>query len=138
MRPGDKPRVGTAPGATPGRSQFQASGVVDVFKSAKGTLNKIFAGGQAAANSTDRLEGYSGFTSEGPGGLGEAGTGRGGGGTSMGLGGTSDKGAGGGKTGKGLGAFGEGGNMLGGTGKVLVQSTGGKGKIMARILEVLD
>lgn len=123
LRPG-KQTTNAALRALPGHSQTNLTGLVEVFKEAKGTLNKIYAGGSGAANSVNQLEGYSGFTSHGEGGLGEAGKGTGGGGKSLGLGGLSDKGAGGGRQGKGLGALGSGGNILGGTGKLAVSSGG--------------
>ena len=127
QRPGaDK---GKSVGASmPGNSQTRDFGVVDVFKSNQGTLSKLFAGGKGASNAANKLEGYSGFTSEGKGGLGAAGAGSGGGGQSMGLGGLAEKGAGGGKKGSGLGALGSGGNILGGTGKLSFDSAGGGGE----------
>ena len=107
-----------------GHSQTDSLGVVDVFKSDKGTLSKVLAAGRGASNAAKSLEGYSGFTSKGEGGLGAAGTAAGGGGTSQGLGGLADKGIGGGKTGTGLGALGSGGNILGGKGRLAIESGG--------------
>ncbi|MGE4232956.1 MAG: TonB family protein [Bacteriovoracia bacterium] len=123
LRPGETKNL-NAPVSTPGHSQVQSMGVVDVFKSNKGALAKILAAGRGGSNSLSNLEGYSGFTTKGDGGLGEAGAGSGGGGKSLGLGGLSNKGSGGGKKGSGLGALGSGGNLLGGTGKLAVQSGG--------------
>jgi TonB family protein len=123
MRPGEGKKTNAA-AMNRGHSQTDDMGVVDVFKSNKGTLSKLLAGGRGASNAAAKLEGYSGFTTEGKGGLGEAGSGSGGGGKSEGLGGLSDKGAGGGKRGTGLGALGQGGNMLGGTGKLAIASGG--------------
>lgn len=123
VRPGEgKKPSGLA--SSPGRSQTNSVGVVDVFKSSAGTLSKIFAGGKGASTAADKLEGYSGFTTRGGGGLGAAGSGAGGGGTSMGLGGLAEKGPGGGKQGKGLGALGSGGNLLGGKGTLAIDSGG--------------
>lgn len=124
LRPGEGSSSNAA-ATNVGKSEVQGLGVVDLFKSQKGTLNKILAAGSGPANAADKLEGYSGFTSQGEGGLGEAGTGKGGGGQSLGLGGLSNKGVGGGKKGTGLGALGSGGNILGGTGKLTVDSGGG-------------
>lgn len=125
QRPGEgKPTGGMA--ANRGRSQTNDMGVVDVFKSYQGTLSKVLAGGQGASNAASKLEGYSGFTSQGVGGLGAAGSGSGGGGKSEGLGGLSDKGPGGGRKGTGLGQLGSGGNILGGSGTLNVDSGGGR------------
>ncbi|HRK03205.1 MAG TPA: AgmX/PglI C-terminal domain-containing protein, partial [Oligoflexia bacterium] len=122
-RPGDA-KKNSGLSASPGQSQTNSMGVVDVFKSNAGTLSKIFAGGKGASTAADKLEGYSGFTTRGEGGLGAAGTGAGGGGSSMGLGGLADKGPGGGKQGKGLGALGSGGNILGGKGTLAIDTGG--------------
>lgn len=125
LRPGPVKQKTNQPAASNvGKSQTDSLGVVDVFRQNKGTLNKLFAGGKGAANSVDKLKGYSGFTTQGEGGLGAAGSESGGGGKSVGLGGLSDKGAGGGKKGDGLGALGSGGNILGGSGKLAIQSGG--------------
>ncbi len=123
-------RPGTAPSNAPavaraGRSQVQDMGVVDVFKGSTGTLNKILAGGKGASGAADKLEGYGGFTTQGAGGLGDAGGGAGGGGQSMGLGGLADKGVGGGRKGTGLGALGSGGNIIGGKGKLVIAGSNG-------------
>ena len=123
MRPGQGDPKKAATGMT-GQSQTNDMGVVDMFKANKGTLNKILAGGKGAANAANKLEGYGGFTTQGKGGLGDAGAGSGGGGHSEGLGGLSDKGSGGGKSGNGLGQIGHGGNMLGGAGKMAIDSGG--------------
>lgn len=119
--PGNPKKAATGMGTT---SETDDLGVVDMFKNEKGTLNKVLAGGKGAANAADKLEGYSGFTTKGAGGLGAAGTGSGGGGTSEGLGALSDKGAGGGRKGTGLGQFGSGGKMLGGSGKLAIEGGG--------------
>ena len=125
QRPGEgKPTNGMASNA--GRSQTNDLGVVDVFKDSKGTLSKILAGGRGAQNAASKLEGYSGFTSQGEGGLGAAGSGAGGGGSSQGIGGLGAKGPGGGRTGTGLGQLGSGGNMLGGKGTLAIDSGGGR------------
>ncbi|MEW6056973.1 MAG: AgmX/PglI C-terminal domain-containing protein [Bdellovibrionota bacterium] len=127
LRPGEgRPTSGAV--ANKGRSQTNDLGVVDMFKSQQGVLNKLLAGGKGVQNAASKLEGYSGFTSQGQGGLGAAGSGSGGGGQSMGLGGLADKGSGGGKKGSGLGALGSGGNILGGTGKLAIDSGGGSGE----------
>lgn len=107
-----------------GRSETNDLGVVDMFKSEKGTLNKLLAGGKGAANAAAKLEGYGGFTTQGNGGLGDAGAGSGGGGKSEGLGGLGNQGAGGGKRGSGLGSLGNSGNMLGGSGKLPISGGG--------------
>jgi outer membrane biosynthesis protein TonB/pSer/pThr/pTyr-binding forkhead associated (FHA) protein len=122
VRPGSAP--GKSAGLERGHSQAQGMGVVDVFKSNQGALSKIFAGGKGITSSAEKLEGYSGFTTKGEGGLGAAGSQKGGGGQSMGLGGLADKGPGGGKKGTGLGALGSGGNMLGGKGKLMIEGGG--------------
>jgi hypothetical protein len=100
-------------------------GVVDVFKSNTGVLNKVLAGGKGASGAADKLEGFGGFTTQGAGGLGDAGGGAGGGGTSQGLGGLSDHGVGGGRKGTGLGALGTGGNIIGGKGKLVIAGSNG-------------
>ncbi|MBI2606846.1 MAG: AgmX/PglI C-terminal domain-containing protein [Deltaproteobacteria bacterium] len=124
QRPGEGPKTGAATTGK-GRSETQDLGVVDVFKASQGTLSKVFAGGKGASNAASQLEGYSGFTTEGAGGLGAAGTEKGGGGESMGLGGLAEKGPGGGRKGTGLGALGSGGNILGGKGRISIESGGG-------------
>lgn len=111
--------------ARQGHSQVQDLGVVDVFKSTGGSLNKALAGGKGVSGAADKLEGFGGFTTQGAGGLGDAGSGSGGGGQSEGLGGLSDKGVGGGKHGKGLGALGTGGNIIGGKGRLVIAGTNG-------------
>ncbi len=124
QRPGEGLKTGAA-STGKGRSETHDLGVVDVFKASQGTLSKVFAGGKGASNAASQLEGYSGFTTEGTGGLGAAGTEKGGGGESMGLGGLAEKGPGGGRKGTGLGALGSGGNILGGKGRISIESGGG-------------
>lgn len=135
QRPGTGPKNAPA-SARPGNSQVQDLGVVDVFKSAGGTLQKIMAGGKGVGGAADKLEGYGGFTTRGAGGLGDAGSGAGGGGKSMGLGGLSDKGVGGGRKGTGLGALGSGGNIIGGKGKLII--AGGNGAPEPIVLGAID
>jgi TonB family protein len=124
QRPGEAPKSASTGGSQTGRSEVKDLGVVDVFKSQEGTLSKLLAGGKEVTQAANKLEGYSGFTSQGEGGLGEAGAKEGGGGQSLGLGGLSDKGVGGGKKGAGLGALGSGGQILGGKGKLIIEGGG--------------
>ncbi len=124
QRPGEGPNKNQA-STNQGKSEVPNLGIVDVFKSNESTLSKVLASGKGMSNAASKLEGYSGFTTEGAGGLGATGSGKGGGGQSMGLGGLSDKGPGGGKRGTGLGALGSGGNILGGKGKIAIDSGGG-------------
>ncbi len=134
-RPGEG-KPSNAAATNKGKSETQDLGMVDVFKSNKGTLSKVLAGGKGASNNAEKLEGYSGFTTQGAGGLGAASTGSGGGGNSLGLGGLADKGAGGGKKGTGLGALGSGGNILGGSGKITIESGGGGDPVVMGSIDI--
>lgn len=124
QRPGEGPKSNQA-STNQGKSEVPGLGIVDVFRSNESTLAKVLSSGKGVSNAASKLEGYSGFTTEGAGGLGATSTGGGGGGQSMGLGGLSDKGPGGGKRGTGLGALGSVGNLLGGKGKIAIDSGGG-------------
>ena len=98
-----------------------------MFEDLQGTISqKIAAGSKGASAAGERLHGYGGFTTEGNGGLGNAGSGKGGGGESQSLSqGLGTKGLGEGDHGKGLGAIGSGGNLLGtGRGRPSVQIGG--------------